>query len=114
MQLRQTAVKRMRVAGSLLAGMLLAGALGEVSAAPKAGEVTQVYGRATMASSDGNIRRIRKGSDVESGATINTGTGSFAKIKFKDGGSIFLRPSTRSRSGYSKRHLALSCRIRSF
>ena len=80
-----------------LAGAICWGGLSEAQAATKAGRVTQVHGRATMASPDGDIKRIRKGSGVDSGATINTAPGSFAKIKFNDGGSVFLRPSTRFR-----------------
>ena len=91
-------MKGLRSVAAILAGTMLAGLMSQgVLAAANAGRVTQIHGRATMASPDGNIQRIRKGSGVDAGATINTSAGSFAKIKFNDGGSIFLRPSTRFR-----------------
>ena len=97
MQLMKRQDKLMHVGGLLLCALLGLGTMLEASAATNAGRVTQVHGRATVASPEGDIRRIRKGTGIASGATINTGSGSFAKIKFKDGGSIFLRPSTRFR-----------------
>ena len=80
-----------------LAGMLIGLGSAPPAFAAAAGTVTQVLGRVTVASADGNIRKIKKGTGIDEGATINTGSGSFAKIKFEDGGSIFLRPSTRFR-----------------
>jgi hypothetical protein len=60
-----------------------------------AGEVTAARGRVTVATPGGEIKTLRRGSAVEEGDVVNTGPGSYAKMKFSDGSAFYLRPSTR-------------------
>lgn len=76
-------------------GVALAALLvhGDVLAA--AGEVTAARGRVTVATADGEIRQLSRGSTVNEGDVVNTGPGSYAKMKFSDGSAFYLRPSSR-------------------
>jgi hypothetical protein len=78
----------------LLAGSLLLG--GQVhAAAPAAGEVVKVIGRATAISVDGGLRRLGQGLPVNTGDTVITAASSFVRMKLSDGGHILLRPNSR-------------------
>jgi hypothetical protein len=61
----------------------------------QAGTVHVIRGVATATSEDGDIRRIRKGSDLYSNETITTTSGSYARLKLKDESWIMLRPGSR-------------------
>ena len=49
-----------------------------------AGSVHIIKGLATATSAEGDIRRIRKGSDLYSNETISTASGSYARLQLKD------------------------------
>ena len=61
----------------------------------QAGSVHVIKGVATATSADGDIRRIRKGSELYSNETITTSSGSYARLKLKDETWIMLRPGSR-------------------
>lgn len=77
--------------------LLFAALLGSFAAcaADKAGEVVTVVGRASAATSDGDIRSLQKGHDVNTGDTVVTTTNSFLRMRLTDGAFIVLRPNTR-------------------
>ncbi len=60
-----------------------------------AGSVHIIKGIATATSADGDIRRIRKGSELYSNETISTTAGSYARLQLKDESWIMLRPGSR-------------------
>ena len=60
-----------------------------------AGSVHIIKGLATATSAEGDIRRIRKGSDLYSNETISTASGSYARLQLKDKTWIMLRPGSR-------------------
>lgn len=67
----------------------------QVLAAPRAGEVVTVAGRAAAATEGGDIRALSKGESVNSGETVVTSANSFVRLKFVDGAYVILRPNTR-------------------
>ncbi|MCP5150892.1 MAG: FecR domain-containing protein [Ectothiorhodospiraceae bacterium] len=85
-----------RVAVLALALGLL-GAAGAAQAQGAAGTVNQARGQVVAATADGQFRALAQGSTVHSGDTINTGPGSYVKVGFSDGSSVYLRPGTRFR-----------------
>jgi hypothetical protein len=64
-------------------------------AAPSAGEVTKMTGRASAATADGDIRALAHKSPVNSGDTIATSANSFVRMRLSDGAFVVLRPNTR-------------------
>ena len=60
-----------------------------------AGSVHVIKGVATATSAEGDIRRIKKGSELFSNETITTTSGSYARLKLKDETWIMLRPGSR-------------------
>ena len=60
-----------------------------------AGEVTAARGRVTVATPAGEIRALRRGSEVNTGDVVSTGPGSYAKMRFTDGSAFYVRPSSR-------------------
>lgn len=82
------------VAVALLGGSQLL-AMPSYAAAPAAGEIVKVVGRASAATLDGNLRRLDQGQAVNSGDTVITATSSFVRMKLSDGGYVVLRPNTR-------------------
>lgn len=60
-----------------------------------AGSVHVIRGVATATSEEGDIRRIRKGSELYSSETITTTSGSYARLQLKDETWIMLRPGSR-------------------
>ncbi|NNM01566.1 MAG: FecR domain-containing protein [Gammaproteobacteria bacterium] len=77
---------------TLAATMLISGNL---DAAPVAGEVVKITGRAMAATQDGDIRQLSAGAEVESGDTLVTNRSSYMRVKMVDGASVILRPNTR-------------------
>jgi hypothetical protein len=65
-----------------------------VSGAP-AGQVTNLVGRVSAATPDGEIRRLAKGGAINSGEMVVTGANSYARMKMTDDSQIMLRPNTR-------------------
>jgi len=63
--------------------------------AGEAGKVIAVRGEVTASNAAGELRALKRGDDVLSGDTIATGANSFVRLRFTDGGSIYLRAATR-------------------
>ncbi len=84
-----------RGAALLVLAAFLVAASGSLSAAPAAGEVVKITGRAMAATQEGNIRRLREGGDVDSGDTLVTNRSSYMRVKMVDGATVILRPNTR-------------------
>lgn len=92
--MRGNDVKRSRL-GRWAPWVLLLGLGVQDTALAAAGEVTAARGRVTVATPAGEIKTLARGSTVNEGDVVNTGPGSFAKMKFSDGSAFYLRPSTR-------------------
>lgn len=60
-----------------------------------AARVVYTRGSATAARQDGDVRSLEKDSDVFEGDTVNTGPGSYVRLRYDDGATMLLRPSTR-------------------
>ena len=60
-----------------------------------AGTVHILKGRATATSANGDIRNIRKGSQLYGSETISTAAGSYTRLQLKDKSWIMLRPGSR-------------------
>lgn len=65
------------------------------AAAERAGHITLLTGRATAATTSGEIRPLERDGAVHAGEVISTGPNSYLNIKFTDGGRVLLRPNTR-------------------
>ncbi len=65
------------------------------AAAQGAGRVTLARGLVTVSTPEGDIRPLKLGDTVHPGETIQTGAGSTVQMRFTDGGSVFVRPSSR-------------------
>jgi hypothetical protein len=76
---------------ALLLGVLLFSAN---SWAESAAVVTNLNGTLAAMKADGSTRILSLHSNVESGDTLSTQAGTFARIKFTDGGEVVLRPNT--------------------
>jgi hypothetical protein len=63
--------------------------------AGEAGKVLAVRGAVSAANAAGELRELKRGDDVFAGDTLNTGANSFVRVKFSDGGSIYLREASR-------------------
>ena len=79
-----------------LAGALLA-LLSGLVCAQGAGEVTQVSGALMASKPSGAPRVLGIKSRVEQGELLTTGSGTYARVKFTDGGEVTLRPNTQLR-----------------
>lgn len=66
-----------------------------VYAASTAGSVTNLYGRASAMSANGDIRNLSKNSKIHSNETITTTDHTHVRIKLKDESYIMLRPNSR-------------------
>ena len=64
-------------------------------AAPSAGAVMKMTGRASAATLDGDIRALQQNSPVNAGETVVTSQNSFVRMKLADGAFVVLRPNTR-------------------
>lgn len=60
-----------------------------------AGRVVYSRGTATAATAGGEVRGLQVDSDVYEGDTISTDPGSYVRLKYSDGATMLLRPSTR-------------------
>ncbi len=60
-----------------------------------AGRIVYSKGRSTAAGISGDVRELDKGAKVFEGDTLNTGPGSFLRVRYSDGGTMLLRPRTR-------------------
>ncbi|HEY5719364.1 MAG TPA: FecR domain-containing protein, partial [Gammaproteobacteria bacterium] len=63
--------------------------------AAEAGKVIAVRGSVTASTPDGQLRELKRGDDVFAGETIATGGASFVRLKFTDGGAMYLRAGSR-------------------
>ncbi len=68
---------------------------GLVQAKNAAGDVLRVTGRATLTSSDGQIRSVKKGSEIKSTDIVSTSARSYVRMKMKDDTFIMVRPDSR-------------------
>ena len=75
--------------------LLLASIAAQAKSDEIAGTVQILKGRATATSADGDIRNIRKGSELFSNETISTASGSYSRLELKDGSWIMVRPDSR-------------------
>lgn len=62
---------------------------------PSAGKIVLVTGKAQALSSDGKLRKLKRGGPFYEGDTIETERKSFVKLKYTDGGVMLLRPATK-------------------
>lgn len=90
--MRNSRLNRLTALAVLLPA-LLAGAAAR--AAPSAGEVTKMTGRASAATPEGDIRALAQSSPVNSGETVVTSANSFVRMRLSDGAFVVLRPNTR-------------------
>ena len=60
-----------------------------------AGRIVYSKGRSTAAGLAGDVRELDKGAKVFEGDTLNTGPGSFLRVRYSDGATMLLRPRTR-------------------
>jgi len=81
--------------GTWLIVMLSVLACTHVFAAPGAGEVVTVAGRASAATEDGDVRKLGRGAAVNAGDTVVTSSNSYVRMKFIDGAAVVLRPNSR-------------------
>ena len=88
----------MRRLVALLGALLLLGCLIPAAHAEEgAGKLLMVRGQVTAVAPGGDIRPLERGDLVYSGETLSTGPNSSVRIRFSDGGFIFLRSGTRFR-----------------
>lgn len=59
-----------------------------------AGTVQYLSGTLSVQKSDGSVRLLSEKSQIDEGDTVSTERDSYAQIKFSDGGTVTLRPST--------------------
>lgn len=85
--------RRIRTLG--LAALFILSPCGSAFAAPEAGKVVTVAGRAAAATQEGDIRSLGRGGAVNSGDTVVTSSNSYVRMKFIDGASVILRPNSR-------------------
>jgi hypothetical protein len=64
-------------------------------AATEVGKILATRGEVSAAAADGQTRALKRGAALFEGDTVITGTDSFARIRFSDGGSVHLRAATR-------------------
>ena len=62
--------------------------------AEKAATVTNLSGTVADLKVDGTTRILSLLSDVDAGDTLSTQAGTYARLKFRDGGEVVLRPNT--------------------
>jgi hypothetical protein len=80
---------------SMLSPLLIALAFVASSAfAASAGEVSNLSGTLSVKRADGSSKLLSVKSQVEPGDTLSTEAGTYARVKFIDGGEVVLRPGT--------------------
>jgi hypothetical protein len=90
----QTARQMSRAASALL---LLAAALAAPLAALAQGTVQHLSGTLSVQRPDGTVRLLSERSQVQAGDVLATERGSYAQVRFADGGQITMRPNTQVR-----------------
>jgi hypothetical protein len=66
-----------------------------VQAASSAGYIHALKGRATATTTEGDVRRLRKGSELNGGEIVSTASASYARLRLADKTWIMLRPDSR-------------------
>ena len=69
-------------------------ALVPAAEAATAGQITHLSGTLSAKAGDGSTKLLSVKSDVAEGDTLSTEAGTYARIKFVDGGEVVLRPGT--------------------
>lgn len=92
-----SAVKRMTAKFSPHTALLLAAAAaglfcGQAALAAVAGEITHLSGTLSTQQADGTKKLLGVKSEVQEGDTLTTEAGTYARVKFVDGGEVVLRP----------------------
>jgi len=77
-----------------LAASVLLGPGPAGTAYASSGSVSQLSGTLSVRKPDGSVRILSRQSQIQGGDTINTQQGSYAQIKFTDGGQITLKPNS--------------------
>ena len=77
--------------------LLLCGPMPAAYAEESAGKLLMARGQVTAVAPGGDIRPLERGDLVYSGETLSTGPNSSVRIRFSDGGFLFLRPGSRFR-----------------
>lgn len=93
------AAKRMTARFSSRAALLLVAAAvglfcGQAALAAVAGEITHLSGTLSTQQADGTKKLLGVRSEVQEGDTLTTEAGTYARVKFVDGGEVVLRPSS--------------------
>lgn len=70
------------------------GALSAPVLAESAGTVTNLAGVLSARKADGAVKVLGPKSEVDRGDLLSTGAGTYARVKFTDGGELTLRPNT--------------------
>jgi len=78
----------------LVIAILLAPMLFTQSAFAASAIVTHLSGTLSAKKADGSVRLLAQKSEVDAGDTLYTEEGSYARLKFSDGGEMTLRPGT--------------------
>lgn len=86
-------VVRRSVLHKLLTFILLLGVAG-LTWAQVAGTVTHLTGTLVVKQADGKGKLLSLGSELRVGEILNTQQGSFARVRFTDGGEVVLRPNS--------------------
>ena len=80
--------------GTLLVATTLGLLCGQAALAAVAGEITHLSGTLLVEKADGAHKLLGVTSQVEEGDTLSTEAGTYARIKFIDGGEVVLRPNS--------------------
>lgn len=80
--------------GALLAATLAGLLHGPAAWAAVAGEITHLSGTLSAEKADGSRKLLGVKSQVEEGDTLSTEAGTYARLKFSDGGEVVLRPNS--------------------
>lgn len=80
---------------ALLLAVATAGLLcGQAALAAVAGEITHLSGTLSTQQADGTKKLLGVKSEVQEGDTLTTEAGTYARVKFADGGEVVLRPNS--------------------
>lgn len=74
--------------------ILIAGFAAGNAFATAAGEVSNLSGTLSVKRADGSSKLLSVKSEVQPGDTLSTEAGTYARVKFIDGGEVVLRPGT--------------------
>ena len=89
-------MKLIKVKSATVKALLIALALvGGNAFASSAGEVANLSGTLSVTRADGTSKLLAVKSEVQPGDVLSTETGTYARVKFKDGGEVVLRPATK-------------------